>query len=464
MFLFGLFPLLILISLVSFPCFASEIPPNKEAADLKANLALNPDDAVSWIRLGDLQRLMGYGHEARESFKQAAAAINKLEEKEGRAIAGAYYLARAWLEYDATDWTMAVAMGKKAIKFESSHESRLVTLLALAAAPDAGDDDDPSMYSLLPINESGPQNRRRNFYWIVLMRHHFWRLEFNEFSFSHTGGFRPKYNWAELFCRRDHGYVFESKGSWKRAEQFYEFSVERSEVSRGNWAVRHHRQTPLQAATDPPMPFWTNVDGGYVTGSLMAYTGYACEQMLRSGHHEERERWAVHLGDGASRCLAVYPTHPWPWLWRSLAWQVQNDLKRAKSDLRQAEVEFAEINTEDPAYAYAKGHELILEENYAGALPWLEKAVNDLTDWAGVWSDLGLTRVMCRDRDGALEAFDRTLDLAPDCTAALHNRGLMHLQDGRIDAALVDLSRAAELAPEDQQVVTDLQRARLAVK
>ena len=459
-----IFFLLTLLILVPFSTLADDLPPDREAAALKSTLAANPEDAAGWIRLGDLQRIMGYTHDARESLARAAEAIMKLPKEEKREIAGAYYTSRAWLEYDATDWEAAVKFGGQAIKFDNNHETRLVTMLALSGAPNAGGDDNPSMTSLFPIDDTGPSNRRRNYYWIILMRHHMRRLEWSEIEFSHTGGFAPKYHWAELYCRRDHGFAFESKGLWKRAGQFYEFSVERSEVGLGNWATRHRCLTPLQSQTDPPMPFWTNADDGYVTGSLMAYTYYACEQMLHSGHHGDRNRWAHHVADGASRCLAVYPTQPWPWLWRAIAWQVLDEQPRAIADLQQAAAEFDAIDQDDPTYAYAKGHELILKENYGSALPWLEKAVNESPDLVVCWTDLGVARVMSRDREGALAAFDRSLELTPDWAAALHNRGLMHLQDGRFEAALTDLTRAAEMAPDDQQVVTDLQRAQVAAK
>jgi tetratricopeptide (TPR) repeat protein len=462
--LLWLFFLLVLFIPAPVPTLANDLPPDREAAILESTLTANPEDGAGWIRLGDLQRVMGYTHDARESFERAAEVIKKLPNEEKRELAGAYYTARAWLEYDATDWEAAVQFGGKAIKYDNNHETRLVTMLALSGAPNAGGDDNPSMRSLLPIDDSGPSNRRRNYYWIILMRHHMRRIEWSEIEFSHTGGFLPKYNWAELFCRRDYGYAFESKGLWKRAGQFYEFSVERSEVGRGNWATHHLRPTPLQSQTDPPMPFWTNADGGYVTGSLMAYTAFASEQMLHSGHHGERQRWARHVADGASRCLAVYPTQPWPWLWRAIAWQVLDEQQRAVADLQQAAAEFAEVDLDDPAYTYAKGHELILKENYGGALPWLERAASELPDLAVCWTDLGVARVMSGDRGGALAAFDQALEHAPDWAAALHNRGVMYLQDGRFDEALTDLTRAAEMAPEDQQIVVDFQRAKLAAK
>ncbi len=100
-----------------------------------------------------------------------------------------------------------------------------------------------------------------------------------------------------------------------------------------------------------------------------------------------------------------------------------------------------------------------MKEKYLAAIPHLETASDGLPHLAACWSDLGLARVMSSDHEGALTAYDKALNIAPDMAVALHNRGMIHLQSGRNDLALEDLMRAAELAPEDPQVVTDLQRA-----
>lgn len=459
--------LLLLICLLSFltphPSSADELPPDREVSILKSALTDNPDDGASWIRLGNLQRIMGYSHDARESFTRASEAIKKLSKEEKRELAGAYYTARAWLEYDATDWQAALDHAKMAVKYGSNHESRLVQGLAMAATPFSEEKIYAELNFLRPISSPGPANRRRNYYWIRLVWEYHQREVMELFYWSHEGLWEPAYHWAEMSCRRDYGYVFESYDEWAQAKIFYQFSVDRSAVSKGSWAVRHERLTPLQSTSDPPMPFWTNADGGYVTGSLMAYTKYACEQLLQAGAPEERDKWAIHTGDGASRSLAVYINQPWPWLWRSLAWQVQGDLKRAERDLAQAKAEFEESGIEAPLFTYAKGHELIMKEKYGDALPWLEKAAQECPN-ASCWTDLGLARVMSYDRDGALSAYTKALALSPDLAVALHNRGMLHLQQGRPDMALTDLTRAAEIAPQDQQIITDLQRAKLANK
>ncbi|MEN8005763.1 MAG: tetratricopeptide repeat protein [Candidatus Krumholzibacteriota bacterium] len=97
-------------------------------------------------------------------------------------------------------------------------------------------------------------------------------------------------------------------------------------------------------------------------------------------------------------------------------------------------------------------------------LPSPPKVCGNLSGCGACWADLGLARIMSQDKEGALIAFDKAVVLSPDSAVALHNRGMLHLQEGRTKAALDDLARAAEIAPQDQQIVTDFQRAKLANK
>jgi tetratricopeptide (TPR) repeat protein len=53
------------------------------------------------------------------------------------------------------------------------------------------------------------------------------------------------------------------------------------------------------------------------------------------------------------------------------------------------------------------------------------------------------------DPKGALESFGRALELDPSLHAALSNRAMVHYEDADFDAALVDLTRALELAGGD---------------
>ncbi|HEX9946651.1 MAG TPA: tetratricopeptide repeat protein [Allosphingosinicella sp.] len=60
----------------------------------------------------------------------------------------------------------------------------------------------------------------------------------------------------------------------------------------------------------------------------------------------------------------------------------------------------------------------------------------------------GLSRAWEGDRDGAIAAFDRAIELAPRSAAAYLNRGLARRDAGDLDRALADLDRAIAYAPQ----------------
>jgi tetratricopeptide (TPR) repeat protein len=62
------------------------------------------------------------------------------------------------------------------------------------------------------------------------------------------------------------------------------------------------------------------------------------------------------------------------------------------------------------------------------------------------------------DLKRAAEHYRRALELDPDCPAYLVGHGLLAIQLGQTDEGLASLSRAAELAPEDPEVIGKLAR------
>lgn len=66
------------------------------------------------------------------------------------------------------------------------------------------------------------------------------------------------------------------------------------------------------------------------------------------------------------------------------------------------------------------------------------------------------------DETGALAAFTRAVELGPDDPTAWYNRGLLHMQAHRFEAAESDLARAAVLAPDNADIARLLQQVRQA--
>lgn len=356
------------------------------------------------------------------------------------------------------------------MKYAPGRESRLVQALAIAALPDHEVPLRKAAFYLQPVRESGPDNRLRNFHWISFVRHHHESGPIEDWNTATLTNVTHVFNigtpspWGELACRRDYGYIFEANGEYALAAQAYERSAQAADCGLDAWATRGERLSPLQRPADSPLPFWTNADGGYVTGSLMAYAGQACERMLSADGDSARTRWARHLESGATRALAVYVKPTWPWLWRALARQALGEGPAAARDLVEAEDHLARTDGATALLAFARGHAALLAERHAAARAHLESAVAAGLDAATCWADLGLARAFGGDRSGAREAFDRSLVLAPQSALARHNRGMLSLQEGDLASALADLRRAAELAPHDPQVRLDVQKAELAAR
>lgn len=459
----------VFLLLIPIIAAATELPPDVEVAELEATLAVDPADISAWIRLGDLQRFMGYRVEGRASLERAADLIRALPDEEGRTYAGDYYLARAWMEYDSGDWTLAQDLADEAVDHDPRTEAYLVRALATASfqyrrgvfarfrPPEIKRVGKPIWFSF----NQGYVNGKRNRYWFAMVRTHATRY-FDKHMFGRTVSHayqKPPYFWGEMECRRDWGAFYEDKGMWEQARQMYIWSDERSPVSAGDWATRHERLTILQESDAHPLLFWTNAGGGYVTGSPLAYSEYACEMMLAATREEDRLRWADNLAFGSTRCLAVLTNHPLPWLWRGLADLFRGDLKHGPHDIAQARAEFDALGQDHPLYAFAFGHEKLMKGRHMAAVHWLEKASAGMPDNAMVWSELGTAYGRAQRPALALEAFNRALSIQPDMVSALFNRGMIHLKAGHPAEAKVDFIRAIELDPGNVQIMTEIQRA-----
>lgn len=467
---FALLLFVLSFALAAAPGRAAPATPDRAVAAARGALAANPGDAAAWIALAEAQRAMGYQAEARDALERAAGLINALPAGERGQLAGLYSTTKAWLEYDATNWQAAADQAKLAVKYAPGRESRLVQALAIAALPDHEVPLRQATAYLQPSNESGPDNRLRNFHWISFVRHHHESGPIKDWNnvtllnVNHVFDAKVSSPWGELTCRRDYGYIFESNAEFALAAVAYERSAQAGDCGLEAWATRGERLSPLQRPADKPLPFWTNADGGYVTGSLMAYAGHACERMLSADSDSARAGWATRLESAATRGLAVYLKPTWPWLWRALARQALGEGPAAARDLVEAEDLLAGDEQAAALLAFARGHAALLSERHAAAGQHLESAVTAGLDAAPCWADLGLVRAFAGDRGGARDAFDKAVALAPQSALAWHNRGMLSLQEGDLGTAVADLRRAAELAPHDPQVRLDVQKAELAAR
>jgi tetratricopeptide (TPR) repeat protein len=88
----------------------------------------------------------------------------------------------------------------------------------------------------------------------------------------------------------------------------------------------------------------------------------------------------------------------------------------------------------------------------------LEKAVSLRPDFFEAWSDLGAARKLLDDAD-ALKAFVRAVELNPRDVGAQYRLGSEYLREGKAQAAVLHLTAAMRMNPEDRATLYNLQRA-----
>jgi tetratricopeptide (TPR) repeat protein len=88
----------------------------------------------------------------------------------------------------------------------------------------------------------------------------------------------------------------------------------------------------------------------------------------------------------------------------------------------------------------------------------LEKAVSLRPDFSEAWSDLGAARRLLDEAD-ALKAFARAVELNPRDARAQYRLGCEYLREGKAQAAVVHLTEAMRMNPEDRATLYNLQRA-----
>ncbi len=91
----------------------------------------------------------------------------------------------------------------------------------------------------------------------------------------------------------------------------------------------------------------------------------------------------------------------------------------------------------DPTYADAKAK--IAAEDYAGALPLLDKLTTDQPDNADAWNLRGFANRKLGNMEMAATSYTAALKINPGHLGALEYQGEMYLELGQTDAAKVNL-------------------------
>ncbi len=112
-----------------------------------------------------------------------------------------------------------------------------------------------------------------------------------------------------------------------------------------------------------------------------------------------------------------------------------------------AYVECFRADPGDVRSARAAGWIHAQKQRWAAAADWFGKALALEGDHADTWFNLGYVREQAGDRDGALAAFQRTVELNPRHDRAWYGMGMLHAHRSDHAAAAAALKQAADLQP-----------------
>lgn len=449
---------------------------------LRTIAGLVPDDAGAWLDLAETLRWLGDRASALTALDAAAAAWPLAPEPQRRSLRVRAALCRAWLHRDRGEWLPGLALVDSALAVAPRDREAILLqgLLrglhgehtgALLVAGDIeranpflsdwvwirgvaslGIDELPEAYHWLGGRSAVPIVRSQGNLRPEQTRRVGDPLEFGRHTATPDGLHRADY-WRDL------GLVCERMGRLEDATRYYGESAASVPVRDDACLARLDlplRENDLQAAT---LPVWVAGDRFLVTGSAWAW-GLECARRFESAPAPAAAAFWSDAAVGAlTTCLRAGLE---PVLARALRGRVYAQLDApglAEADLTRALDGFRAGGEADPATLYWLGYLRIKAERSVEAVPLLREALAADPGFARACSALGYALVMAGDLDAARDALDRAVALDPGQTAAWYNRGLMHFNAGRWEEAVLDLRRAAELAPENPDVDGLLQRA-----
>ena len=202
---------------------------------------------------------------------------------------------------------------------------------------------------------------------------------------------------------------------------------------------------------DVTVPFMTLHQDRFVAGSLF---GYACQMMAdcsaaaadsvrmrRGGLALQAFDACRRRGDRPDLCRALRG--------RTLFYMGQG--AAALPDLLAARDDFAAGGRVDAVTSTVIGTVLMMDDDPAGARPYLAEAVGADPDMAVAWRTYGAVLARINRHDEADAAMDRAVELDPYAVGGWYNRGLHHLNRRRFAAAQEDLLVARCLDPGNVQ-------------
>lgn len=205
-------------------------------------------------------------------------------------------------------------------------------------------------------------------------------------------------------------------------------------------------------------PCWVSYGRYFLAGSLFTYSSQVAAEFMGVSDPQERERLGPLARKSLSLCMrrGIRPT-----LAQALRGRVlfaQEQYETAEPDLLAADRSFALQERTDPVTSLLLGVLRLRREQFAAAVPYLQRAVAADSSLGAGWRSLGVALIHVGDPGAGRVALDRAITLQPHSAVARYNRGLLNFQEGRLDEALWDLQLAASERPDDKDIAKLMSR------
>ncbi len=415
------------------------------------------DDPGVWLQQAHHQRWFGDYLITVQCLDAAAEAVRNYDPQvhpwKKKEMQRQTAMARAWLHYDRGEWQSGLDWARAARRVSPGDASIRHIYGLLAAHSGLRSEAHAVAGHMRRADESDSDIN-----WIEAA----YRVSTGQHrqAFNFIMDLRPNGD-HQAECWREMGEIAERLGEFSRAGRWYEesFHVLPLQNFRCVGSVHHARLKPGSRKTWQKA--WLAFDRFYVTGSLSTYTSLAYARFKAADVQEGRDFWAGQVVNATGILLRKKIDTPWAYRTRGLVFADRGKSDRSIRDLKRASQLLVKLGRPDSEVQSTLGHLFLEKENSAEALKYLRVAADLDPLVASTWQDLGLALIMSDQPKAAEDALTRSLELKPDSATSWYNRGLLHLHRHDYGKAVVDLEKAAALAPENGEVIKLLQQAQV---
>ena len=412
---------------------------------------LAPDNPHLWIRLAKESRHIGDFHRALLCLDAAEQALPLQDYVTRRNLGLEIALARGWIYRDKGEWSAAVAWSDSARALEP--QDRGVQILIGLALASRGDNQ-------------GATNMSRHIETTEFFRFE-WRWIRGMAAFSQGEvldayhwliSARPQQPWSADFWR-DVSMVCERVGDVIEADRADRNALAALNFPAGTTGAIEVTVSSPGASKPLQRVLHMAYDGWPVSGSRLGWALAAADSALTVTDPERRLHWMDRASELLSTAISYdFQTQRCREL-RGLVYQRAGAENLALQDFQRVVADAPGLRSVDPEVLLGLGHLVLRDKSWWRAIPLLRAGVGRLENNAQGWGDLGLALLMTNQNQAGNEALGRALVLDPELATAWYNRGLARFHAKQWKLAAEDLTRAAELAPENQDILKLLQQA-----